>query len=166
MKVGEIAAVIERKRAAHPELARALTWPGLLRICEREGVAIRMSSGRMPRPAQLVPFLGGWTIVLNRDTPYRRHTYLGTHELGHLWCHHDAKNERWERVFNMDEHWQADPREDDAEIFCSLVLMGPTRSRPYVPVTRGPTVTLDRMLETRLQFALRLARGNKPARRR
>jgi hypothetical protein len=155
MKVDEITAVIERKRAIHPELARALTWPGLQRICEREGIAMRMSSRRMPRPAQLVPFLGGWTIVLNRDTPHRRHTYLGAHELGHLWLHHDSHNERWERVFNMDEHWQADPREDDAEIFASLVLAGPPRVFVPASTPRGQ----DPRSETRTQQALRLYRA-------
>src|SRR4051812_42207289 len=106
MSVSAIKAVIDQKAERHPELARALTWPGLVRICAREDVAIRKSRGRMPRMAQLVPYAGGWTIVLNREAPERRHTYLAAHELGHLWLHHDrAGAERWERVYNMEQNW-------------------------------------------------------------
>jgi hypothetical protein len=149
MLIEEISAVIARKRDVHPELARCLTWPGLLRICEREGVDVRISRGPMPRQAQLVPYAGAWTIVLNRDTPFRRHTYLAAHELGHLWLHHDRAHDRWERVFNMDASWEADPREDDAELFASLVLAGPTRARAWVPLPEQ---------ETALQAALRTLR--------
>lgn len=123
MNVEAIAKVIARKRALHPELARHLTWPGLQRICAREGVSIRVSKTRVPRQAQLVPYAGSWTIILSPDAPPRRHTYLGAHELGHLWLHHDATCDRWERVYNMDADWYADAREDDAELFASLVLM-------------------------------------------
>jgi hypothetical protein len=125
LSVAQVAAIIDRKRETHPELARALTWPALLRICEREGVAVRKSVGRMPRMAQLVPYAGAWTIVLNREAPPRRHTYLAAHEVGHLWLHHDPLHDRSERVYNMGEHWPDDPREDDAELFATLLLMGP-----------------------------------------
>lgn len=144
LSIEEISAVLDAKRAVHPELARPLTWPGLERICAREGVRVRVSPEPMPRPAQLVPFLGRWAILLSRAAPYRRHTYLATHELGHLWLHHDRTSERWERVYNMDANWADDPREDDAELFAQLVLMGPRRSRPFIPDA-----------ETHLEFALR-----------
>ena len=146
MKIEEIAAVIDRKREHHPELARALTWPGLSRMCAREGVRLRTSREPLPRPAQLVPFAGRWAILLSRDAPFRRHTYLAAHELGHLWLHHDSTAERWERVYNMEIGWYDDPREDDAETFASLVLAGPTRARAMVPLPEH---------ETALQFALR-----------
>ena len=129
LSVQQIASVIEKKRVFHPELARALTWAGFQRICAREGVALRVRKERMARPAQLIPFLGEWTIVISKGAPGRRHTYLGAHELGHLWLHHDRTAERWERVYNMDTDWADDPREDDAELFASLVLMGATRAR-------------------------------------
>lgn len=134
MQIDEIAAVLERKRQFHPELTRPLTWPGLERICAREGV--RIAFQRLPREAQLVPFLGGWTIVLNKELPFRRHTYRGAHELGHLWLHHDLKHDRSERVYNMDTEWEADPREDDAELFAQIILMGPRRSAACVQATR------------------------------
>lgn len=146
MKVEQIADVIARKRDLHPELARPLTWPAFTRICEREQVKIRQSPVEMPRPAQLVPYGGRWAILLSPGAPRRRHLYLGAHELGHLWCHHDTQHDRWERVYNMDTHWGADPREDDAELFAELVLMGPTRSRPFIPIPEQ---------ETALQHALR-----------
>jgi Zn-dependent peptidase ImmA (M78 family) len=139
--------VIAAKRVTHAELSRALTWPAIQRICEREGITIRRSTAAMPRPAQLVPFAGGWTILLSRDAPPRRLTYLAAHELGHLWLHHDRQHDRTEIVYNMDAHWPDDPREDDAELFAALVLAGPTRARAMVPEA-----------ETRLQFALRTVR--------
>lgn len=147
LSVEVIASVLEAKRAIHPELARPLTWPGLERICAREGIRLRVSPEPMPRLAQLIPYLGRWVILLSRAAPFRRHTYLATHELGHLWLHHDRTSDRWERVYNMDTNWADDPREDDAELFASLVLMGPTRARAFMPEA-----------ETRLQFALRTVR--------
>jgi hypothetical protein len=151
-----IAAVIAAKRETHPELARPMTWPGFNRICDREGVAIRPAPLAMPRPAQLVPFLGTWSILLSADAPRRRLLYLASHELGHLWCHHDAAHERWERVFNMDPHWNDDPREDDAELFAQLLVMGPTRARPYV--LPDPAELMGEEAETPLQAALRALR--------
>jgi Zn-dependent peptidase ImmA (M78 family) len=148
LSVAQIARVIDRKRETHPELARALTWPAFLRICEREDVTVRKSRAPMPRMAQLVPYAGAWTIVLNCAAPLRRHLYLGTHELGHLWLHHDrAGAERWERVYNMEQHWPDDPREDDAELFAQLVLMGPQLFGPD-----------RRRAETHVQHALRTMR--------
>jgi Zn-dependent peptidase ImmA (M78 family) len=107
-----------------------------VRICDREGVTIRKSAGRMPRMAQLVPYAGAWTIVLNKEAPLRRHTYLAAHELGHLWLHHDPQHDRAERVYNMGQHWPDDPREDDAELFATLVLMGPRRAPRKAAETR------------------------------
>lgn len=149
MNTESIAEVIARKREVHPELARALTWPGLERICAREGVRIAFQP--LPRAAQLAPFLGGWAILLNSDLHFRRHTYFAAHELGHLWLHHDPKHDRAERVYNMDAAWANDPREDDAEMFASLVLMGPTRARPHIPLVQGEH-------ESALHFALRTMR--------
>jgi hypothetical protein len=49
----------------------------------------------------------------------------------------------------MDTQWGDDPREDDAELFASLVLAGPARSRAMVPLPE---------CETALQHALRTLR--------
>lgn len=53
------------------------------------------------------------------------------------WLHHDPGHERSQRDCNMCEHWRDDAREDDAELFAPLVLMGLTSARPY----RGPGQT-------------------------
>jgi hypothetical protein len=152
LTIQQITREIDRRRELHPELAHALTWNAMQQICAREGVALRVSSGRMPRLAQLVPCFGAWTIVLSQAAPPRRHTYLAAHELGHLWLHHDRQHERTEVVYNMDQHWPDDPREDDAELFAALVLMGPRR-------------TPMKAAETHIQHALRtmrVPRGPKP----
>lgn len=149
MTTDEIAAVIARKRRVHPELTHALSWCDFLRICERERVQVRVRQGTMARPGLLVPYLGEWTIIISGTAPPRRHTYIGVHELGHLWLHHDRSAERWERVYNMDYDWSDDPREDDAELFASLVLMGPRQQR---------AVVRDPRAESHLRFALRTIR--------
>ena len=69
--------------------------------------------------------------MLNKDLPFRRLTYRAAHELGHLWLHHDRRHERSERVYNMQVEWRDDPHEGDAELFASLVLMGPVRAKFY-----------------------------------
>ena len=147
LSIHQINREIDRRRETHPELSRALTWPALQRICAREEIAIRVSSGHMPRLAQLVPCFGAWTILLSKDAPMRRHTYLAAHELGHLWLHHDRQHGRSERVYNMAEHWPDDPREDDAELFAQLVLMGPQLFGPD-----------RRRAETHVQHVLRTMR--------
>lgn len=115
-----IVEVVRRKLAVHPELAAPLTFDGLRRIMAREDVALLV--GACERPAQLVQYWGRWHIVIDADIPKRRYLYYAAHELGHLWLHHDPTAERWERVYNMD-HWEGpDPREDDAETFCVIVL--------------------------------------------
>lgn len=122
MSPEQIAEVIAAKRQVHPELARPLRWPGLQRILAREDVGLFV----VPMPAhfnaQLVPYLDSWSILINSTLPARRHTYFAAHELGHLWLHHDRYFERWETVYHMSHTWEADPEEDDAELFASMVL--------------------------------------------
>lgn len=115
-----ILAVVRAKAAVHPELSAPLTFDGLRRILAREDVALLI--GQCERPAQLVQYWGRWHIVVDEAVPRRRHLYYATHELGHLWLHHDGTAERWERVYNMDDWEGPDPREDDAELFVTIVL--------------------------------------------
>lgn len=122
MKESEIRAVIDRKREVHPELRQPLRWHGLRRILAREDVGLFLAPMPVHVNAQLVPYLGSWSVLINSAKPARRHTYYGAHELGHLWLHHDRYFERWETVFHMNHEWLADPEEDDAELFATLVL--------------------------------------------
>ena len=120
-----IRAVIDRKREQHPELGAPLRWDGLRRILAREDVGLL--TAQLPRGAnaQLVQFMGAWSIVLSADAPPRRHTYYAAHELGHLWLHHDRTCDRGECVYKMDDAWVDDPQEDDAEVFAACLLGGP-----------------------------------------
>lgn len=156
LTVMHIAEIVTAKAREHQELDHPLTWPGFLRICGREGVNVRVRKEAMVRPAQLVPYLGEWTIVISGSAPARRHTYLGAHELAHLWLHVDLKHERWERIYSMDFDWCDDPREDEAEVCASMILMGPRRPHSHP----------DPKIETALQFALRnggrVPRGPRP----
>lgn len=112
--------VVKRKAQQHPELREPLTWAGLRVILAREDVGLLF--GDLPRPAQLTQFWGKWSILLDSSVPGRRHIEYATHELAHLWLHHDAAHERHERVYNMDDWEGPDPRENDAELFCAIVL--------------------------------------------
>lgn len=112
--------VVKRKAELHPELRRQLGWTEVRRICARENIGLFVAP--LPRPAQLVQFDGAWSILLDDSQSRRRHTYFAAHELGHLWLHHDATAERWERVYNMDDWEGPDPREEDVETFCNIVL--------------------------------------------
>lgn len=113
-----IAAVIERKSLVHPELHAPLRWDGLLRVLQREGVIL----ARVPLdwPGQLFACEGMWILLINSDAPARRHTYIGAHELGHLWLHTDG--DAWTPCYQMTVDWPDDPREDDAELFAQMVL--------------------------------------------
>ena len=122
MTPDQIRAVIEAKREHHPELRAPLRWHGLQRILARENVGLFVTSMPGHVNAQLVPYLGSWSVLINSARPPRRHTYYGAHELGHLWLHHDRYFERWETVFHMTHDWAADPDEDDAELFATIVL--------------------------------------------
>jgi Zn-dependent peptidase ImmA (M78 family) len=120
MTADEILCVVRAKRDTHPELSEPLTYATLRQILAREDVVLL--HGACERPAQLVQYWGRWHIVIDTDVPRRRHLYYATHELGHLWLHHDPTAERWERVYNTD-YWEGpDPRENDAETFCAIVL--------------------------------------------
>lgn len=123
MDIDQIRAAIARRADDHPELRAPLRWTGLQRILIRERIKLYVTA--LPRPAQLCSYLGGWAIFVNSSEPPRRHTYYAAHELGHLWLHHDATCERWETCFNNDVDWPDDPREDDAELFATMVLQGP-----------------------------------------
>lgn len=122
MSPERIAGIIRAKRRQHPELRRPLRWIGLKRILAREYIGLFMVPMPAHQNAQLVPYLGSWSILLNSALPPRRHTYFAAHELGHLWLHHDLHFDRWEQVYHMTREWEEDPREDDAELFASMVL--------------------------------------------
>lgn len=125
-----ILAVIEEKRAIHPELARPLTWNGLRRILAREDVALVVTENPSCE-AMLMSFDGKWAVIIDSNSPARRHCYYATHELGHLWLHHDPFCDRSERIYNMQEYEGDDPREGDAELFCVFVLGGKRFRRTF-----------------------------------
>jgi hypothetical protein len=134
MELDAVRSLLREKMNVHPELTAPLTLKGLRRILARENVAWFVRP--LPRPAKLIPYLGHWAIVVDAKQPERQHCYLGAHELGHLWLHHDRHFDRTEtRVYNMSDSWEADPEEDDAEIFATMVLQGPSLWR-WEPVAQ------------------------------
>jgi hypothetical protein len=133
MQVEQIRAVISTKSSEHPELRAPLTLQGLRRVLARERIAWLVR--RHPRPAQLVPFLGQWSIVVDVRTPVAQYTICGAHELGHLWLHHDPHFDRWEtRVYEHGGGWDSE-HEADAERFAELLVRGPEKpvSPPLPP---------------------------------
>lgn len=115
-----IVAIVREKAVIHAELRAPLSYAGLRAILAREHVGLVV--GDLPRPALLMQFGGKWSIIVDASVPKRRHLDYAAHELGHLWLHHDPTAERWERVYNMDDWIGPDPREDEVELFCTIVL--------------------------------------------
>lgn len=131
IRVDLIGRVLARKCIQHPELSHPLRWSGLRRICEREDVGLLVQRLPRPRPAELVPYSGTWTIVLSSDAPARRHTYYAAHELAHLWLHHDPVMTRSAKIYTFDDWSCPDPREDEAEHAATWMLADP-RVRAYL----------------------------------
>jgi Zn-dependent peptidase ImmA (M78 family) len=121
-----IRTLLEEQRGIHPELRRPVTWNGLRAILRRLGIPIVMAP--MVRPAALLSQLGASVLLLDADTPPRRHTYFVAHELAHFWLHADEPDVP---VYHYDACYSDDPREDDAEILATLMLGGPRFSRHF-----------------------------------
>ena len=133
MTDAEILALLDMKRAHHPELRRRLSWPGLQRVCAREDVALFVRPHA--EPAQLVGFDGAWGIIVDAQLPLRRHTYFAAHELAHLWLHVDepagSGSGRHAVVYNFGGYGTSrDVREDDAELLATFMCQGPRFPRP------------------------------------
>lgn len=111
-------AIVEAKRARHPELREPLTWTTFQKVCEREGV--RLAKGPLPVDAVLMSALDTAVIVLNSELDERRHTYRGAHELAHHWAHSSHEPV----IYTMRDVWAPDPREDDAEYIATRLLQG------------------------------------------
>jgi Zn-dependent peptidase ImmA (M78 family) len=120
VNASQILRVIDAKREAHPELHEPLTWNALQRILAREGV--RLHIRRLRNHAQLIRYGSDFHIVVSSELPARRHTYAAAHELGHLWLHIENLPDTGTACFHMDTEWRADPREDDAEYFATVVM--------------------------------------------
>jgi Zn-dependent peptidase ImmA (M78 family) len=118
--------VLTEQRDRHPELRRVLTWNGVRAICRRLGIPI--IAVPMPRPAKLIAPLGTPVILVDANTPPRRHTWFVAHELAHVFLGHACGEEF---VFHLHECWPDDPREDEAEVLTTLMLGGPEFSRHF-----------------------------------
>lgn len=175
-------ALVARKREAHPELARPLTWARLRGVCAREGVHLSLADLPPEQPAQLLPFFARWTILVADDLAMRERVRLAAHELAHVWAHHDPEHERWEVVYHAVHPAPNDPAEREANAIAWLLLEGvadlpaasprPVRRRArdvppaFDPYTAPLTLTVDRRTpryggqegETPLQRALRRVR--------
>ena len=114
-------------QAAHAELRRPLTWNGAQALCRRLGVPVLMRP--MPVPAQVVGALGTSVVLLDSNTPPRRHTYLLAHELAHVLLGHTGGREGV--VYHLTPCAPDDPREDDAELLATLMLQGPRFARHF-----------------------------------
>lgn len=117
--------VLDVVRPLHPELRRALTWNGARALCRRLEIPVVFAP--MPRPAKVIAPLGTPVILLDPNTPPRRHTAVLAHEIAHVLLGHTADG----RVYHMEACWPDDPREDEAEVLAMLMLGGPRFSRHF-----------------------------------
>lgn len=79
--------LLERKRAAHPELQRSRIGMRELRaVAQREGIIFYFTqmSGLGGMASE---FMGEFVISLDSNLPPRRHPEVLAHELAHVWLH-------------------------------------------------------------------------------
>jgi hypothetical protein len=183
-RAARLEAIVAAKREQHPELARPLTWNRLQGICRREHVVLAIASLPKEQPAQLVPFLNRWAILVSDECAPRERLKLAAHEIGHLWAHHDPHHERWELVYQIDTPAPGGAQEREADGIALLLLENlatfPTRPR-RVPATaiaalklvdpysdaepaimaigrRDPRYGGKHLAESRLEQAIRIAK--------
>jgi hypothetical protein len=123
-RAARLEAIVAAKREQHPELARPLTWNRLQAICRRERVVLADRPLPKQQPAQLVPFLDHWAILVSDECGPRERLKLAAHELGHLWAHHDPHHERWELVYQIDSPAPGGAQEREADGIAMLLLEG------------------------------------------
>jgi hypothetical protein len=177
-----VEALVAAKREMHPELRRPLTWARLHAVCRRERITLALADLPPEHPAQVVPYFDRWSILISDDISMKERVRLAAHELAHVWAHHDAQHERWELVYQDLHPSPDDPAEREANAVAWLLIEGasdlpaeprPSRRTPAIVVPRPinpyavPAATGlarqqplygGRVMETRLQRALRLAR--------
>lgn len=123
-RLAELRRTLTAKRGAHHELRAPLTLAGLKRIAQREGIEI--VARPHPRLGELVPLLGHWLIIIDRNQPKAAWVIIGAHELAHLWLHHDPLHERHETaVYDGSPPWYDAVREEEADVFAELLVRGP-----------------------------------------
>lgn len=114
-------------RERHAELrAPRLTWDGMRRVLNREGVLV--ASVPLGRPAKLVIYEGVGVMLLDSARP-ARHLWYCAHELAHWKLHvQDDLTEHDGLCYHMDDLTGDDPREHEADLFADLLMYGPERS--------------------------------------
>jgi hypothetical protein len=111
---------------------------------------------RHSRPAQLIPFDGIWTIIIDDRLAVLEATIAIAHELAHLWLHHDPLFERWETEVFRNGNSPLEERE--ADTFAELLVRGPgersktsasiqVADRPHAP---APPASAPRVYERHL----------------
>lgn len=146
-----IDAVLEAKRQEHRELRAPLLDRGLMIVLRREGVALLVRPH--PRDSELLPIAGRWTIIVDRGQERSAWLVLATHELGHLWLHHDLFFPRHETsVYDQSPPWYDELREAEADYLAELLIAGPVpvagKSKP-VRKTRRQSAASNVPLATR-----------------
>lgn len=125
MNVDAIDAVIAELRTIHPELQQPLTWNAMTRILGRERIVLFTTP--LVHNAQVISCDGVSVIAINSNATVARHTYYAAHEWGHIKLHF---RDPGEIVYHTTACWPDDPREDDAEHFATVLLMGPASASP------------------------------------
>jgi hypothetical protein len=119
-RVLNVLAAVEEARDAHPELGERLTWPRLQRVLGRERIGLMM----LPifDKADVLGAPPYFIITLNSSTHPRHHTRHAAHEYAHIRLHFGTPGET-ER--NLSPCQRGDAREWEAELFATLLLLGP-----------------------------------------
>jgi hypothetical protein len=110
-----VPALVRRLSRRHPELERQVLWEDATRICEREGIIIRLVVA--PFGARLARFGQFVAIQINRSLDEKARTVAAMHELAHFW-----RDDPGEPAYYLDlGDRRQDPREEFADIFAWYV---------------------------------------------
>lgn len=135
-----VVAAVEDARQRHPELQAPLRWRSLVQIFDRERIILR----RLPiaSNADVLGFDGIFVVTINSEAIHRNHTRYAAHEYGHIHLHFDDVGEV---AKNLSPCQRGDPREIEAELFATMLLIGPdaTPEHPRVAKLIGALETSE-----------------------
>lgn len=125
--------IVDELRRIHPELSAPLRGTRLWDVLAREGITVKHNR-RIGQPARSSGFDGDYTIRTRRGLRPRDAWGWSLHEYGHIKLGH--LGDEGEFAKNLTPCMPDDPREDDANLFATLVFLGPTATPDTPRVAR------------------------------
>lgn len=122
---------VEAAREVHPELALPLNWGRLERVLARERVQLMRAP--IEGKAHVVGVPPYFVIVINSSTPARYQARHAAHEYAHIRLHFSQPGETERQLAPCRRE---DPREWEAELFATLLMLGPAATIEHPDAAR------------------------------